>query len=256
MGPLSLRWEALALAVIILAALLVWAANLRGLAGTFRADDVLYVILGVVPGAVVGGRVMHGLAFVEAYVADPAGLLDLGQGSLSLLGAVVGGTLSGAYVSRLLGHRTGAWADAATVPLLMAIGLGKLALVLAGGGQGAPLDAPWALAFDGAGPWLSADPGTAALPSQVYEGLFALAGIALAPMLLRRRSKGGRGHLFLAGVAWWLAGRCLAAVTWRDEALLAGLGVEGLAALICLVMVLAILAWRRVRSGGVRVSTS
>jgi prolipoprotein diacylglyceryltransferase len=210
-----------------------WAVLVRRVTTAIRADDTLYVLLGVVPGAVVGGRLVHGLAFSDAYLADPASLLDLGRGSLSLLGAVLGGALSGAYVCRLLGHPVTAWADAATVPLLMAIGLGKLALVLAGGGQGAPLDAPWALAFQGPGPWLSAHPDTPAHPSQVYEGLFALAGIALCAFYLRQRSWAGSGGVFLFGLSWWVGWRGIVAFTWRDEPIFAGIiGAEQAATLL------------------------
>ena len=64
-------------------------------------------------------------------------MLDLGRGSASLVGAVIGGALSAAYICRLLGGKVGIWADAASVPMLLVIGLGKLALLLGGGGQGA-----------------------------------------------------------------------------------------------------------------------
>ncbi len=242
--------------MVIFAAVVLWAVLVRRVTTAVRADDTLYVLLGIVPGAVVGGRMVHGLAFSDAYLADPASLLDLGRGSLSLLGAVVGGALSGAYVCRLLGHPVSAWVDAAAVPLLMAIGLGKLALVLAGGGQGAPLEAPWALAFEGPGPWLSVDPGTPAHPSQAYEGLFALAGIALSAFYLRGRSWAGSGDVFLFGLAWWLGGRFLAGFTWRDEPIVAGItGAEQAATLLAWAAVSLMMSARRVRSGAVPTST-
>ena len=107
---------------------------------------------------------VHGLVYVDSYAGRPLALLDLSRGSLSLVGAVIGGSLTAAYVCRLLGGSVGRWADAAAMPLLLAVGLGKLAMVLGGAGQGTPFDGPWALAFASGGDWVSADP-TAPSPS-------------------------------------------------------------------------------------------
>ncbi|HEY7600598.1 MAG TPA: prolipoprotein diacylglyceryl transferase family protein, partial [Candidatus Limnocylindrales bacterium] len=142
-----------------------------------RLDDLAYIVLGVVPGAVVGGRIVHGIVYWDAYAADPARLLDGGVGSLSLLGAVLGGALTGGYVASLLAAPVRRWADALSIPLLLAIGLGKLAQLLGGSGQGAAFDGSWAVAFTGSGPWHSLNPAQPAHPAQVYEALWALVGI-------------------------------------------------------------------------------
>ena len=72
---------------------------------------------------------------------DPVAALDLGRGSASLTGAVLGAIIVGQPApAQLLGVPVGAWADAAAVPLLVAIGGGKLALLLGGAGLGAPWD--------------------------------------------------------------------------------------------------------------------
>jgi prolipoprotein diacylglyceryltransferase len=231
-GDIVVRWQAAELAAVILVALLAWVAQLRAVEGSgLRLDDAAFVLLGAVPGAVVGGRVFHGLAYLDAYAASPAQLMDVSRGSLSLVGAVLCGALTALYVCRLLGHPVGRWTDAAAIPLLVAIGLGKLAMVLGGAGQGARFDGPLALAFDGSGPWWSEDASTPSYPSQVYEGLWALAGIVIV-WLVARRLRGSRnasnGRVLLAGIAWWLAGRALIAVTWRDEPVVGPLGAEAL----------------------------
>jgi phosphatidylglycerol:prolipoprotein diacylglycerol transferase len=231
LGALAVRWQAIALVAIFLVALGCWWLSLRRTRPSVSPDDLLFVLLGIVPGALVGGRLVHGIVFMEAYLARPEAILDLSQGSLSLFGAVLGGFISGAYVCRLLGHSVRVWADATAVPLLLAIGLGKSSMVLAGGGQGLPFDGPWALSFNGPGPWLATDPGTAAHPSQLYEGAWALAGAMLLLVSRARRARPGHGWVFLFAVGWWLAGRFLAGFTWRDDAWLAGLSAEQLIAL-------------------------
>jgi prolipoprotein diacylglyceryltransferase len=243
LGGLVVRWQALALAAVIAVALLLFARDVRRRVGPVRSDDLAFVVLAAIPGAVVGGRLVHGLVFHDAYALDPAALLDLGRGSLSLVGAVVGGALTAGYVCRQLGGRPGAWADAAAIPLLLAIGGGKLAMLLGGAGQGLPWDGRGAVAFLGEGPWGSPEPAIAAYPTQLLEGVWALLGIPVllvAERWIGSGERSGRGLLLLAAAAWWLAGRAAVAVWWRDETVLGPWGREGLVALVGLGLVVLI----------------
>ena len=227
--------------VVIGLATLVWVRSLRAAIGRELAfEDIAFVLLAAIPGAVVGGRLLHGLDFLDAYAAQPAALVDLSRGSLSLVGAVVGGALTSAYVCRLLGGKVGVWADASAVALLLVIGLGKLVMLLGGAGQGQAWDGAFAIVFSTAGGWWSANAAIPAHPAQLYEGIWALAGVPLAWWLERRVRGGawsGRGLVLLAAVAWWLLGRAFIALTWRDAPVIAGLGMEGLLAIVGLVAV-------------------
>lgn len=246
-GPISLRWEAVALALSIGIALMVWARLLDDRPAV-AMSDLGYVVLGIVPGAVVGGRVFHGIAYADAYILEPQSLFDLSRGSLSLLGAVLGGALFGAYVCLLLGYSPRRWAAAGALPLLLLIGLGKLSTSLAGGGQGETSDSSWALAFGGTGPWLSTDPAVPAHPAQIYEGTWVLTGFLAGSLLVRRNIILMRARLFTYAICWWLVGRTLISLTWRDEQVVGPLGAEGVSsAVILAAMVIAIL--RTTRSG-------
>ncbi len=275
-GPLAIRWETLGLAAALFVALLAAAAFVRRSGrvahlSRLRSDDLFYLVLAAVPGAVVGGRLLVALDYLPYYRVHPAALLDPAQGSLSLLGAVLGGTVTAAYMCRLLEIPASRWLDALAVPLLVAIGLGKLAYLLGGGGQGLPFAGPWALAFAGSGPWLSPAAAIPAHPSQVYEALWACGGVLLVlglrtervtarlPAGLRqaggwlamRRARGVEtapgelrfGYCYLAALVWWLAGRVLVGFTWRAEAAVAVLNVEQVAALTVLVALLAVTTW-------------
>jgi prolipoprotein diacylglyceryltransferase len=197
-----------------------------------EVDDLLYIAVGAVPGAVVLGRLLHGLTYLDVYQRDPMALLDPARGSLSLLGAVVGGALTAAYVAATLGVSVRRCADIAAVPLLLSIGLGKLSQLLAGAGQGGAFDGAWAVAFTGPGPWMSVAAAAPAHPSQAYEGLWALLGV---PLVLLLRSWSGRrpaarrdagGALFLVALSWWLVGRIAAGFTWRDDPVVGPLNAE------------------------------
>lgn len=241
-GPLLLRWEVIALSLIIAVSLLVFRWSVGRTVGQSRTDDVVFVVLAALPGAIVGGRLVHGLDFLGAYAADPAALLDLGRGSLSLVGGVAGGVLSAAYVCRLLGFAPGRWLDAAAVPLLLAIGLGKLAMALGGAGQGAAYDGPLATAYTGSG-WVSAGAATPAYPAQIYEGLWVLVGALLLLLLTQRAAeqRPGSGRRFLAAICWWLTGRLVIGFSWRDERVVGPFSAEQLATAVLLVLAVATL---------------
>jgi prolipoprotein diacylglyceryltransferase len=220
-----------------------------------RLDDMLLIVAGIVPGAVVMGRVFHGLDFWSYYASQPGKLFDPSVGSLSLLGAVIGGLMTAAYVARMIDAPVRRWADAAAVPLLLALALGKLAQLLGGSGQGLPFDGSWAVAFTGAGPWVSTNPAMASHPAQVYEGLWMLAGIPIVLLVAGQRYTPLRvnrhvawadrtareGVLFAGALGWFLLGRLLVGYTWRDEQVVGGLNVEQALALIS--MMLALLAY-------------
>ncbi len=270
-GPVSLdvAYATLAVAATIFVAILL-AARFADRSGrrtglpALRLDDLLFIVLGILPGAVVGGRLMYALDFLPYYQAHPLALLDPGQGGLSLLGAVIGGTITGAYIAGLLDSAS-RWLDVASTSLLLAIGLGKLAMVLDGAGQGQFWAGSWAVAYVGTGAWISPSAQIPAQPAQVYEGLWSLVGIGVvlafhAGPLLRRlperiRQAGtwasdretlgepvahGRlrfGYLFLLALAWWLVGRIGIAFLWRDDLVLGPLDMEQVGALVVLLAV-------------------
>ena len=94
LGDVTILWQSVALAVTIFVSLCV-AAGIARRTG-LRADDLLLIAVGVVPGAVIGGRLGAVLDHADYYRAFPGAILDPGQGTLTLSLAVAGGTLSGA----------------------------------------------------------------------------------------------------------------------------------------------------------------
>jgi len=226
---------------LILAASLLWAilnarlVSRRLLRGEgpgvvlLRIDDFGFIVIGVVPGAVVGGRLGYVLLHLDYYAKHVGAIVDPSQGNLELGLAVVGGAISGAYVARLLEAPIGRWGDALIVPVLSALGAGKLALILGGEGQGLPSTVSWATAYGGDGPWGSLAPAIPSHPSQAYEGvvtlvLMVIVGALQLAGLFRRRT----GTAFLVGIAIWAIGRAIVASTWRDAAVLGPLRVDQL----------------------------
>ena len=215
LGDGAVRWETIGVAAAIFVALVVGGLTVRSLG--LRVDDLLFVVLGIVPGAVVGGRLGYVFLHPAWFGSDPGRIVDPGVGSLELTLAVVGGALTGAIVAVLLDGQPGRWLHAATLPTLLALAGGKLATILGGRGQGQPWDGDWATAYLGPGPWGSLAPQVPSHPSQVYEALVTIAILVIVMGLLRIRAlRRPDGRAFLIAAAAWAVGRAFVAATWRD----------------------------------------
>jgi phosphatidylglycerol:prolipoprotein diacylglycerol transferase len=196
-----------------------------------RRDDLLFIAVGAVPGAVVLGRLGYGLLHADFYATEWRLLLDPGHGSLELALGVIGGTLTGAYVAALVGAPVGRWLHVAIVPLLAALALGKVAQALGGSGQGAASDG-LATAYLPPGPWGSLGAEIPAHPSQLYEAAATLAVLFLVALLARFTPLGrADGRLFAVGIGLWALGRAAVASTWRDPVVAAGLNAGQLISL-------------------------
>jgi prolipoprotein diacylglyceryltransferase len=256
LGDRAVRWETLGIAGAVLIGILALAflaGRTPGRAqwigeeeppedereGTWhlRRDDLLFILLGAVPGAVILGRIGYGLLHLDYYGTEWRALLDPGQGSMELTLAVAGGTATAVYVVALLDAPVGRWLHVAIAPLLLVLGLGKAAQALGGSGQGEASLATWATAYAPPGPWGSPAAEIPAHPSQRWEAAMAgavlLLVVALARLTPLRRAD---GRLYAVGLGLWALGRGVVASTWRDPDVLGQLNAEQL---ICLAVAIA-----------------
>ena len=225
LGDGAVRWETIGVAAAIFAGLVIAGLAIR--TADLRFDDLIFIVLGIVPGAVVGGRLGYVLLHPAWFGADPGRILDPGVGSLELTFAVVGGAVTGALVALLLDGQPGRWLHAATLPTLVALAGGKLASVLGGTGQGQPWDGDLATAYLGPGPWGSLAPELPSHPSQVYEALVTISIlIAVMGLLTIPAVRRPDGRAFLIAIGVWAIGRTLVATTWRDPVVVGPLRLE------------------------------
>ncbi len=265
LGDRLVRWETLAVAGAILVGLFV-AALVAGRIpagdvalgneadGRLRRDDLLYIVLGIAPGALAGGRLADVALHLDYFRANPEAVLDPARGGLSLTGAVVLGSLSGALVARLFEAPLGRWLTVAAVPILLVLGLGKAAEILGGTGQGLPFDGATATRYLGAGPWGSLGPAVPAHPAQAYEAA-AVGMILLVVLFLWALGafRANDGRAFPVAVGGWAVARFAVATTWRDPATVAGLRTEQLLDLA--VLGLAVLGWLAIVGRSARAGT-
>jgi len=225
LGDGGVRWETAAIAGAIFLSVVL--AGVAARSSGLRVDDLLFVILGIVPGAVVGGRLGYVLIHPAFFTTEPGRILDPGVGSLELTLAVVGGALAGSLVALLLDGRPGPWLRVATFPTLLVLGAGKLAMVLGGSGQGLPTSGEPATAYLGAGPWGSLGPAIPSIPSQALEAAatgIVIVAVVVASLIPALRRADGR--LFLLAFAGWAFARGIVASTWRDPVVAGPLRAE------------------------------
>jgi prolipoprotein diacylglyceryltransferase len=249
LGDTTVKLETLGIAVAALVALLLagWLATrtpapaspvavVSGVAEPrdlhLRIDDMFFIVLAILPGAVIGGRLGYTLVHFDFYRTHLAAAIDPGQGSLELSFAVIGGTLTGAYACYLLGESVGRWLHVATVPTFAAIALGKVAQALGGSGQGQPANLTWATSYQGDGPWGSLAPAVPAHPAQLYEAAATFLVLVLVARLLGSTAFEHRdGRSFVVALLLWLLARAAVATAWRDGTVM---GPMNAAQVLCL----------------------
>ncbi len=259
-GDLNVRLETLGVALAIFVGLVVAALVGRrtpvdttrppdapggepGDSNHLRADDLLYIAVAAVPGAVIGARIGYALVHLDFYRSNLAPLLDIGQGGLQLSLGVVGGILTASIVARLLGAPLGRWMHALAIPLLLALALGKGAMILGGTGQGQLTDVAWATAYLGPGPWGSLAPQLPADPSQAYEALATVAVMLVVIGLVASGVFRGRnGGAFLLGLGLWAIARALVAFTWRDPQVIGPLNMDQVISIVIAAVSLVLMA--------------
>jgi len=241
----SVRLETIELAAILLVGLLLAAriGRLTPAVGPYvpapglRPDDLIFIAIGAVPGALFGGRLGYVLDHLDYYRANPGSILDFSQGALGLTLAVPLGVLTATIIARLIGAPVARWMHAAALPLLFVLAAGKLATVLGGSGQGTASDLAWATSYAGPGPWGSLAPAVPSHPAQVYEALLIVVAIGLLIVLSRLDVVARRdgGALFLA-LGLWAAARFVVAFTWRDPVVIGALRIDQVLSilLVCL----------------------
>ncbi len=238
-GDWTVRWETVGIALAILIALVV-AAVVAGrvpvpahgtddLFGHLRRDDILFIAVGIVPGAVIGGRIAYVALHLDYFSRFPATIVDPATGGLALSGAVLLGALTGGIVARLFDAPVARWYWVAVVPMLLALSLGKAANILGGTGQGLPSTLDQATRYLGPGPWGSLGPDVPSIPAQAYEaiGVGVLLGFMVAAWALGAfRSRDGRA--FAVALGGWAVVRFGVAATWRDPTVLGPFRAEQL----------------------------
>jgi phosphatidylglycerol:prolipoprotein diacylglycerol transferase len=180
LGPLAVRWYALAYIVGILAGWIYARAIIRserlwGGTAPLTALDFDDFVVWITLGIVLGGRTGYVLFYnLPLFVEHPLQIFALWNGGMSFHGGVLGCIV--AIVAFALHRRIPilSLGDVTTAVAPIGLFLGRIANFINGELWGRPTDVPWAMVFPNGGP-------VPRHPSQLYEA--ALEGIVLFAVL-------------------------------------------------------------------------
>lgn len=175
-GPVSVHWYGLAYLTGFFAAgyLFYFFAKRREI--KLSADDVLTVLLYVIAGVLIGGRLIYVLFYGdEYYLQNPAKILAYTDGGMSFHGGLIG-AIAGLYLAaRSLKINFFDLSDLAAIGTPIGLFFGRIANFINGELWGRVSDSPLAFVFGGAA---GAEP---RYPSQLIEAL--LEGLVLFAVL-------------------------------------------------------------------------
>ena len=180
-GPITIYWYGLAYIFgAILTAVIMYRTQRRwGM--DLTVDDLVTVVVGVVFGLIIGGRLFYVVFYGDGYYwAHPLEIFAVNQGGMSFHGGLVGAVLGGSIVCRLYRMSILTVADLAVTGAPIALFLGRCANFVNGELWGKPTDLPWGVVFETGG-------GVARHPSQLYEALLEGVVLLVVLQLLSRR---------------------------------------------------------------------
>jgi phosphatidylglycerol---prolipoprotein diacylglyceryl transferase len=184
-GPLAVRWYALAYIVGIIAGwfyarAIIASPRLWGGAAPFTVVDFDDFIIWVTLGIILGGRIGYVLFYnFPHFAAHPAEIVALWKGGMSFHGGFIGCVLAVVLFAWRRDIPFLSLGDVTTAVAPIGLFLGRLANFINGELWGRPTDVPWAMIFPNGGP-------IARHPSQLYEaGLEGLVLLLVLGVLVR-----------------------------------------------------------------------
>jgi phosphatidylglycerol:prolipoprotein diacylglycerol transferase len=137
-----------------------------------------------------GARLCYALfSEPKAFLANPWEIFAVWHGGLSMHGALVAGTVVGAWWIRRRRLPFWRFADALAPGLILGQAVGQIACLLNGDTYGKPTDLPWAIVFTH--PEAMAPLGVPLHPLQVYEALAYLAVFLVVHRVARSAARDG-----------------------------------------------------------------
>lgn len=175
LGPLTVRWYALAyLAGFICAGVVMWRTQRRWKLG-LSVDDVFSIVIGVVFGIIIGARLFYVLFYGAGYyLENPLEIFMLSHGGMSFHGGLVGAVIGGSLVCRHYGISIPTICDLGVIGAPLGLFFGRCANFVNGELWGKETTLPWGVMFETGG-------AVYRHPSQLYEAI--LEGLVIFAVL-------------------------------------------------------------------------
>ena len=144
---LQIAWYGviIAVAMFIGSMLLLKTGKKRG----YKEEDLMDLILVVLPMAIVFARLYYVAFEWEYYAANPKMILAFRQGGLAIHGGIIGGLLGGYIVCKVKKLNFADLADLVSMPLILGQAIGRWGNYINQEAHGGPTDLPWGIMVDG-----------------------------------------------------------------------------------------------------------
>lgn len=181
-GPLSVRWYGIAYVLGFACAALIMYRISKRWKITFDVDSLLTILVCVMIGVIVGGRLGYVLFYgAGSYWEHPLEIFALNQGGMSFHGGLIGALLAGIVAAKITHIPYLTLADVGCIAAPVGLFFGRCANFVNGELWGAPTDAAWGVVFGGSAGLMPRH------PSQLYEAVLEGLVIFLVLLALSRK---------------------------------------------------------------------
>lgn len=201
LGPFAIGWYGIFVTVAIVAGL--WLALREAQRKGLPLAEVDGLALWVIGGGIVGARLLHVIDRWDVYAAQPHAIPAIWNGGLAIMGAILGGTLTGAVVAWRRGLPVLRISDAIAPGAILGQAIGRFACLFTGDAVGRPTDG-FGITYLNRGAMVP-ELGVAYEPVFLYEMVWDLAVFAVL-WTLRTRLRAD-GQLFALYLALYAAGK-------------------------------------------------
>lgn len=198
LGPLSVRWYALAYLVGFALCMCVYYFVSRRWKKPISSDDLLTILCLVMVGIIFGARLGYCLFYGNGYYfTHPIDILFVNQGGMSFHGGMIGVLIAGIAAAKITKIPFLTLADLGAISAPIGLFLGRCANFVNGELWGATTDLPWGVVFGGSAGMIPRHP--TQLYEAVLEGLLLFAILYLLSRKFPARPRGTFLGVFMVG---------------------------------------------------------
>jgi phosphatidylglycerol:prolipoprotein diacylglycerol transferase len=136
LGPLAVGWYGIFVALAI--GIGMWLGFREARRKGMPMDQIESVATWVFVGGIIGARALHVIDRWDLYALHPLGIFAIWNGGLAIMGAVLGGTVAGVFVTWRRGLPVRVIADAAAPAAIVGQAIGRFACLFTGDAVGRP----------------------------------------------------------------------------------------------------------------------
>src|SRR6266508_1217651 len=245
LGPLAISWYGLAVATGILVG--AWLTTREAARKGLPVEPIMDLMVWISVGGVVGARLLYVLDRWDFFVKNPFQILAINTGGLSIMGAILGGALTGALLAWRRGLPIRRLFDTFAPGIVLGQAIGRFGCLFTGDTLGRPTDGTWGIMY--LNPMARAPQlGVAYQPAFFYEQLWDVLVFAIV-WRLRGRFKQD-GQLFALYLGLYAIGKFAITFVRLDPVYFWGLQQSHFVALGLLALAIIWAVWGRASARG------